>query len=412
MITSNVKKRFAVGLVAAGVAAGAMVGTSASADPAQFSALTGVGSDTTQDVLNAFAGRSGDNLFLPLLSGSASGNVQLNSFDATGPGGALGDCLVMKPGFGAYTRPNGSGNGVAALSRAMDGTGWGSTACVQQDVGGVIDFARSSSGPTVVVGGAVTFIPFGRDAVSFAAYRKNGSPVTTLSRGQLSTLFKGGTSSSINVGGVKIIACGIQSGSGTGSFWNGRTTANATQDTDATTVCRNAVIAAAVSGSQPDGRLQENNGVQLKAAGDAVAALAGESNTQVIIGFSAGAFIAKSNGKGLPLPPAGVAIGSISDDNVAGGGANLGSPVTGTAPNLAPSSTFFANTNFGRTIYNVVPSAVIDDAAPNATKGLFVGSTSAVCQATATLQQFGFLPATDCGATTARAAARAGQDNA
>ena len=131
--------------------------------------------------------------------------------------------------------------------------------------------------------------------------------------------------------------------------------------------------------------------------GDLVAALSGEANSQVVIGFSAGAFIAKSNGVATPTPPTEVKIGSISNN---GSGVNLGSPVVGTAPNLTPSSSFFADSTFGRRIYNVFPTSVITGFGNADLKDLFVGSTSKICQATGTINTFGFLVAPDCGVTT------------
>lgn len=417
MITSNVKKSFAAGLVAAGVAAGAMVGTSASADPAQFKALVGVGSDTTQDVLNGFSGRIGNSFFTPVISSTGTGATQVVSFDATGT-----PCIIPKPGFGAYDRPNGSTNGARALSRAIDGIGWGSTtgSCGRQDVAGAFDFARSSSlgsNTTTGVGSSTTFdltyIPFGRDALSFASYRAAGSPVTTLTRAQIKDLFTQPANGSITVGGVKIIACGIQDGSGTFQFWNTVHGGGTSGEVTATTQCRNLVqgpTGAGITGRQPNGRLQESQPVQLKQIGDIVAAQPGEANTQVIIGFSAGSFIAKTNGVSFPaVAGTNVQMGSVSDNNVLGGGANLGSPVQVSGSGLAPNPTFFADSWVGRDIYNVLPSAIVDDAAPNAAKDLFVGSTSAICQATATLQTFGFGVIGNCGTTTDRYTLRTGQ---
>ncbi len=99
MISSTSKKRVASGLAAAGLCASLMIG-SASADPAQYVALVGAGSDTTQDVMNALAGRSLNRLFTPVVSSAGTGAQQLVSFDALGPGGAVGDCIVLKPGGG------------------------------------------------------------------------------------------------------------------------------------------------------------------------------------------------------------------------------------------------------------------------------------------------------------------------
>ena len=119
------KKRLGFGLVATALAASTMVG-SASADPAQFGALAGFGSDTSQDVLNALAGKSNGILYTPIQSSAATGGRQVISFDATPPAGAADNCVTPKIGAPTFTRPNGSTQGRRALSRAQDGTGYGS----------------------------------------------------------------------------------------------------------------------------------------------------------------------------------------------------------------------------------------------------------------------------------------------
>jgi hypothetical protein len=400
MISSTAKKRLAFGLVAASLGASVLVG-SASADPAQYTALVGVGSDTSQDVVNALAGKSNGLLYTPVQSSAATGGRQVISFDATPPAGAADNCITPKIGAATFTRPNGSTGGRRALSRAMDGTGYGTAAtCALADVSGQVDFARSSSGPSGVTG-ALTYIPFARDGVSFAAYRANGAAVTTLSRAELTTLF---TTGPTTIGGVRIVPCGIQTGSGTFTFWNTVTTANTTQENTATTLCNN-LLGVGV-------RAQENDGIDLKARGDALAAIPAEVNSQVVIGFSAAAFIAKSNLVATPTPPAGVTIGSISNN---GSGVVLGSPVVGTAPTLTPNATFFNDAVFGRKIYNVFPSTVITNPGNNDLKSIFVdtdpgaGNTATLCAATATINTFGFLIAPDCGVTTITGDVIAGQ---
>lgn len=407
MLTSKTKKALAVGLALTALGAGLMAG-SASADPAQLSALVGVGSDTTQDVMNALSGRTNGVYFTPLLSPTTAlaqdgTRRQVISFDATAATAGAGDnCITTKTAAAAFTRPNGSTQGRRALSRAIDGTKYGSAECGGlKDVSGLVDFARSSSGPTGGdIGTALTYIPFGRDGVSFAYYRKNGTPVTTLTRAQLTTLFTTGPQT---IDGVRIVPCGIQTGSGTYGFWNTVTGATTSNEPTATTECNGLVPDPLTSG-----RAQENDGVDLKNRGEALAALAGKSGDQVIIGFSAGAFISKSNGYAVPAPPAGVGIGSISDN---GSGVNLGNPVSGTAPSLAPSSTFFSDATFGRRVYNVFPTTVITGPGNADLKAMFVGSTAAICNApyTTTVQTLGFLPAPDCGATTIKGSLITGQ---
>lgn len=404
MLTTKTKKALAAGLVLTALGAGLMAG-SASADPAQLSALIGVGSDTTQDVMNAMAGRTNGVYFTPLLSPTtalAQDNTrrQVISFDATAATAGAGDnCITTKTGAPGFTRPNGSSAGRRALSRAMDGGKYGSAECGGvKDVAGLVDFARSSSGPSSGDTGTVlTYIPFGRDGVSFAYYRASGgAAVTSLTRAQLTTLFTTGPQT---INGVRIVPCGIQTSSGTYSFWNTVTTATTATEPTGTAECN------ALAG----GRLQENDGVDLKAKGDLVAA-----GDQVIVGFSAGAFIAKSNGYATPVPPAGVGMGSISNN---GSGTDLGSPVTGTAPNLTPVSAFFSDSVFGRKVYNVFPTSVITGPGNADLKAMFVdsdataGNNAVICNApyTATVQALGFLPASDCGAITIKGSLISGQ---
>jgi hypothetical protein len=52
-----------------------------------------------------------------------------------------------------------------------------------------------------------------------------------------------------------------------------------------------------------------------------------------------------------------------------------------------------------RTVYNVVPTAKLGT---QPTQDVFVGPSSKVCQATPTIQRFGFAVASDCGSTTNR----------
>lgn len=357
----------------------------AQADPVSDNAFIGVGSDTIQDVGNAWSGFTNATYYLPVNFGAAT----LKSYDATDPVG-VSPCLATKLGGPTFDRPNGSTSGRRALSRAIDGTGWGSAACGGlKAVSGQIDFARSSAGPSGA-GTDLTYIPVGRDAMSFAYFKAGAGAVTTLTRAQLTSLFTGTGPQIIN--GVRVLPCGIQLGSGTFAFWQTVTTASAAAEATATAECN-----ALVSSPSTAGRAQENDGDALVARG--LAAEAAVPGTQVVIGFSAGAFIAKSNGAAPGGMPATALMGSISND---GAGNNLGLPIVGTAPNLTPAAAFYANTVFGRTVYIVVPTAKIDSLFGNtALKGLFKGSTSAICLASTqvTTNKFGFLTAVNCGDT-------------
>lgn len=344
----------------------------ASADPKQFAAAVGVGSDTTQDVVNALAGHANGTNYTPAQSTEGT-KRQIASWDALGS-----TCITPKAPGATFLRPNGSTNGRKALSRAIDGGLWGDgTNCGgNKSTTGLVQFARSSSGPSGT-GTNLTYIPFGRDALSFAYYANGVTPVTTLTTAQLNSLFSTGPQ---NIGGVDIVPCSIQLGSGTYTFWNTALGVSAAQ------------VAAATAACTPAGQeLQENDANALATRG----AQPAFANKQLIIGFSAANFISQTNGVAgsqLPSPAGTVDLGAIDA---------LGKPYTGAvAGPISPSATFYASTTFGRNVYNVLPTSVATGLGNQDLKTLFVGASSAVCSATATIQAFGFLTIGTCGATT------------
>lgn len=389
MFNSTLKRKAAAAaasLAAAGMAlTSTLVGNvpAAHADPKQFSAFVGVGSDTIQDVFNAFAGSDNGINYTPITSSSASGSVQVTSWNATGT-----NCITPKAPGATINRPNGSGAGLIALSRAIDSGTYGNTLCGSSATGkatsGLIDFGRSSAGPTQGdLGTDVTYVPFGRDGVSFAYYANGvATPVTSLTRAQLTTIYTTGTAQVIN--GVTIVPCGIQAGSGTFKFWNTVTTANTTQEAAATNQCNTA---------GNGNRIEENTASSLKAKGDA---LVGD---EVIVGFSAAQFIAQTNGAAVSTLVSGVDLGSISDD---GAGNNIGKPYTGTSAPLAPNTTFYNDGTFGRNVYVILDSGRATGAGNNDIKSLFVGSGSTICgtAAQATVNTFGFETPSNCGVVT------------
>lgn len=115
-----------------------------------------VGSDTVQDVENQFA--------------TDFGNGTLGSWDAVNPGNPTvpHDVINPKPGC-SFTRPNGSGEGLAALRKSINPN----TTATQLAVApgpGCVDFSRSSSGPggNQSNTGDLVYIPFALDAVTTA----------------------------------------------------------------------------------------------------------------------------------------------------------------------------------------------------------------------------------------------------
>lgn len=388
--------RLALGAAAAGLIGASVLGSAANADPKQFTALAGVGSDTTQDIMNGLAGNSNNISYLPINSSAATASKQIISWDAFGS-----PCITPKSSGIVMNRPNGSTQGRRALSRAIDGGNYGNSSCggaSGKPVGGLVDFARSSAGPASGdLGTDLTYVPMGLDGMSFAYYRNGGGAVTSLTRADLIDIY---TLGSKTIGGVRIVPCGIQTGSGTKSFWQS-SPLNGMSDTtenNGTTECNNATTT-----SLPGNRIEENNPASLKLKGDS-AAMINSTNCpsinpcQVIVGMSAGSFIAQTNGVSPNNTAVGVDLGSISDN---GSGTNLGKPYTGTAPNLTPATTFFNDSVFGRRVYVVLDTAKATGVGNNDVKTLFVGSTSAICSsaAQARVNSFGFLTPSDCGST-------------
>ncbi|GAA1391849.1 substrate-binding domain-containing protein [Kitasatospora putterlickiae] len=129
------------------------------ADPSTLPTLptandfVGVGSDTTQAILNQFS--VDYNAFL-----AASGNTtspRLYSWDATG----TTPIVATKTGATQIARPNGSGAGIKALENNTNTT---------------VDFARSSRGPQTGDQATDYFIAFAKDAVSWAAKAGGNAP--------------------------------------------------------------------------------------------------------------------------------------------------------------------------------------------------------------------------------------------
>lgn len=387
----------------------------ADADPKQLSALVGVGSDTTQEVMNALAGENAGTLYPPIRSSAESGRRQIVSFYAQNPDLTGDQCITPKVKFATIYRPNGSSSGTRALSRAIDlSTTWGNGQVLCSSTGkslaGLVDFARSSSSGSGT-GANLTYVPFARDALSFAYYHVGtGAPVTSFTRAELNSIYTSNADfTEITRGSdtTRIYVCDIQSGSGTGNSWATTVgyTRNTSANTAAYTVCKDTGGNPSNLGGSDLGKVQENDTNALKIKGEAIAALGTNSgkNIQVIAGMSAANFIARANGVSIDTIASGVRIGGISND---GSSNNLGLPFgDGTTPwdgssKILPNSNFFTNATFGRSMYNVFDSNRLTD--PDIAS-LFIGSGSVVCSnsdAIATVATFGFAQlSSGCGST-------------
>ena len=147
----NTKKAKSLAFAVAATAligAAASAGGNASADPKQYDApFVAVGSDTTQDIVNAFAGFENGVNYTPLQTDAATGQKQLVSWNATA-NGLTTTCITSRTGGPSFNRPNGSGAGRTALLSTI--TAGGTTSNSNCGTGttsasGQISFARSSS---------------------------------------------------------------------------------------------------------------------------------------------------------------------------------------------------------------------------------------------------------------------------
>ena len=394
-----------------------------------FGVLSGVGSDTLQDVDNG--------LQIAIGRVSATGDWKLASYDATSTEAA--QTLVTKSGGATIYRPNGSGDGASALRTAIGQQGnttgkatfatpgtatraWkidGVTGAADQ-VYGQIQYSRSSSGPTTNVSttGAVSYVPFAIDAVDYAVSSTSKFPTLTLGRDTdaadgtthvaPSTLFaiyncearriitKAGQATKLvdntySLGdgetSTPIHALIPQSSSGTGKFWALKFYGSESASLPS------CVTRTYNSGA---GSVQEHDGTAID--GDAGG----------IMPFSIPKWVAMAK-KGASV----TGFSGVDDvrHNAVLGSLNSIAPTTGAGATLTMNSAFLTNatTKFvTRTIYHVVPYRKLTDST-TAEYAMFNGRTSLVCSKGATISAYGFglLTATSgpnsCGYTGTRA---------
>ncbi|MEV6304394.1 hypothetical protein AB0M02_33655 [Actinoplanes sp. NPDC051861] len=158
-------KRFLAVIGIGLVAALAVTSSPAQADPAgapTYRELAGVGSDTTEGVMNG----------LSEIVTSANGTKQIASYDAFGS-----TAIKTKEAGCDMNRPAGSNAGVTALVASLNAGN------------NCLDFARTSSNNSQSYAGAnLTYIPFGVDAVTYAV-REDGAISRKLTKAQLTTVY-------------------------------------------------------------------------------------------------------------------------------------------------------------------------------------------------------------------------------
>lgn len=347
----NKKKIIAAG-AAVGIAATLFaVAPAANAEPVSDYAV--VGSDTLQDVLNALA--NGTNISGALVQ-STAGDSAIGSFDATGSAE-----IQTKINGPRFHRPNGSGDGQTALSRSIDGGNY-----FGESITGQVDIARSSSaaGSLANPTGPLLFIPFGRDALSYAHSAGSNAAFDNITQAQLTALFQ---CTSTTIGGVTAVPVIPQPGSGTRTDFLGKIGLTADDLGDCVLV------------GQEHDTSQLFDGSAFPANG--------------VTAMSAAQWVAQNTGAGIDRRGEGVKIGSP----VAGVPA-----VTGTGTSMVPNAAFYANTTWGRDVQIVVENARITagNAAYDAKLANVVSNAGAklgnngslASQAGAVKRKFGFLP--------------------
>lgn len=221
-------KRFLAALGMGLVAALAVTASPAQADPSgtpTYRSLAGVGSDTTEGVMNGLSEVVVD----------GNGVKQIASYDA------FGTATIKTKDLDACSmnRPAGSGAGVTALVASLDAGN------------GCLDFARSSSNNSASYAGKnLTYIPFAVDAVTYAV-RSDSTISRKFTKAQLTTIYNCG-------GGANFKPLLPQFGSGTRSFF--LKSLGFTDAANFTQTANHTCIGEADATGAP---LQENNGTLL-----------------------------------------------------------------------------------------------------------------------------------------------------
>ena len=310
--------------------------------------IVGVGSDTTQTILNQFS--TDYNAYLTGLGDTTS--PRLYSFDATGSA-----TITAKAGTTAFNRPNGSGAGITALNQTSPSVL-------------PIDFARSSRAPQTGDLTTDIFVGFAKDAVTWSAKSTGSNAPANLTTADLKGIYSGTITTWNQITdipgytgpNVAIKAFLPQASSGTRSFFLkaiGVTTVGAT----------------VITGPE------ENEGTDLAL-----------NDVNTIFPYSVGHYIGQVYGGHTTATDA---AGVLSLRNV-----NGVAPVTaGNTINPA-----FANPTYGRVLYNVVRNAEWTAATVKGTalRNIF-GTSGWICtNGAADITSYGFLvlPGAGCGATT------------
>jgi hypothetical protein len=438
----------ASGLVA--LVVGGLVPTAANADPiaatgkSPYGQLAGTGSDTTQDVMN------GLQIAIGRVAGTGGVNPddywKLTSYDATST--VENQTLVTKYGGNTIYRPNGSSDGRDALLTAIGQKGnttgkytyatpspgasvsWKADSLIAaaDQVFGQVQYARSSAGPTTNVSttGAVSYVPFAKDAVDYAVSANSVLPALSVGTdqdaanvvtnvapntlfaiylceatrvitkvGQATKLVNDDYTLGTGESSTDINAYIPQSSSGTGKFWALKFYG-----------AEGASLPACVTRTYPERTV----------GGEVIPAGSVQEHDGTAITMDAGGITPFSIPKWVAMAKHTANVAGFEGVNDVREGAVLGTlngiaPTAGSGSNLKMNPTFLTNgsTSFlARSVYNIVPYRLLTD--PSSLEyAMFNGRNSLICQNSATISAYGFglLTATSgansCGFTGTRA---------
>ncbi|TFC33509.1 hypothetical protein [Cryobacterium sp. TMT2-42-4] len=344
-----------VGVAISGIA----LASPAMADPVSNS-YSIVGSDTLEDVVSALA--NGTNVTGSVVRSTVN-SATIGSFDATGSA-----YITTKPNGPRFGRPNGSGDGVKALSRSIDGGQYtsGSTGSPANVViSGQVDIARSSSAGTRNDAGELLYVPFARDAIAYA-YKGAATGIEGINTSQMKSLYE--CSPGFQISGVTVTPIIPQNGSGTRKDFLAKI---GSTETLMKTVTEGGCV---VEG-------QEHDATTLTA--------------ESVMPMAVSRWVAMNTGASYDKRGTGI-LGSL----VAGV-----TPITGTGTTMAPNSAYYADTTWGRDTYLVVENAKMDSTNVKYDAGLFklldsaqggalTNAQTLVSKAGAVKKKFGFLPPT------------------
>jgi hypothetical protein len=377
--------------VLCGLLAVALTGTAqADTNVGNNTTFAAVGSDTTQDVVEALSSAVTD-----------GGNPIISNYKATPVGRTITTRTTPPAGSDCtFTVPRSSGEGRNALSAAMRGAsfaGGGGTATpdASANMTGCVDVARSSAfgNPTTSPGvGTMTFVPFATDALTYATRSSTTRP-KALNFNTLKAIYtaNGTPGSTACLSSAPLLPA---SGSGTRSFW--ATFLGITDSTIGTAGSWGTCVQDTKGGTP----IQEHDGRVLTAANE-------------LVPFSVAQYIAQSTGVITDIRGT-ASLGGIDFTSAGNATTNSVSPFVLNAESSTANPGFKGpNGNATRTVYNVVPTDLIDNAfTPPAgasqipiafsqlARDTFVGPTSKICQATTVIQRLGFGLVDGCGATT------------